>query len=102
LGYRTEIALHGQEALDLLCRPNHGVTLVLSDWIMPHMGGEALVGALRARAIEVPVIIVSGHPMSYYDRAEAMPVTDWLQKPVDLNQLARAIATTLAPSDRAT
>ncbi|MBN1247651.1 MAG: response regulator [Anaerolineae bacterium] len=95
LGYRTESALHGREALDILARPGHGIALILTDWVMPQMGGAALLEALRARGIQLPVVVVSGHPRRFYEDAETHEVADWLQKPVELKALGKSVAAAL-------
>jgi CheY-like chemotaxis protein len=95
LGYRSDIAINGLEALETLSCPDHGISVLLCDWVMPRMGGEELLDVMKARGITVPVVAVSGHPMRYFDRTEEIPVSDWLQKPVDLSRLGQAIATAL-------
>jgi CheY-like chemotaxis protein len=79
LDYRTLEAANGLEALALLDRrltrpaaePGHGIDLVVSDVVMPEMGGEALLGELRERDPALRVLLVTGHPMSEEFRALA-------------------------------
>ena len=52
LGYRTLTSANGQEALARLLEGGDEIALVLSDWIMPVMGGEALVAAMRVGPAE--------------------------------------------------
>jgi signal transduction histidine kinase/ActR/RegA family two-component response regulator len=90
-------AKNGREALSILQRRMEEFDLVLSDLIMPEMGGQALQQALREQAIALPIIFLSGHPMDLeppgVDQAEAV---GWLQKPVNLESLARLLARVLA------
>ncbi len=96
LNYQVLVAANGYEALALLEQPGEHVSLVLSDLVMPDMGGIALLHALRERELEVPVVILTGHPMEKeLEDLQAQgitPLVDWLFKPLNLEQLARVIA----------
>jgi FixJ family two-component response regulator len=59
---------------------------------MPQMGGAELLEALQERESEIPVVVVSGHPMRHFDGTERIEAGTWLQKPVDLNGLGQAVA----------
>lgn len=92
-GYDPLEAANGEEALELLTSQSDPVALILSDVVMPRLGGVGLVHALRARGWTQPVIFMTGHPM---DEAELTPLRAqglhaWLLKPLDLKQLAQAI-----------
>jgi len=92
--YRSLTAGNGEEALALLAAQDETPALVLSDVVMPRMGGKILLQALRSRGYTMPVILLSGHPL---DEAELQPLADqgmaaWLPKPLDLAALAQAIA----------
>ena len=70
---------------------------MLSDLIMPEMGGRALQEALREHAINIPIIFLSGHPMDMEPlTAGEHELAGWLQKPVNLENLARLLARILA------
>jgi two-component system, cell cycle sensor histidine kinase and response regulator CckA len=97
LGYRVEEAANGEEALALLMDPARrreaAVDLILSDMVMPHVGGAALLTALRRRGLAMPVILMSGHPLGEDIAAlEQLGMAAWLDKPPGGLQLARAIA----------
>ncbi len=90
-------ARNGREALATLQAGHQEIELVLSDLIMPEMGGLALQQALRQRAIAVPIVFLSGHPMDLEPWAsEDDAPAAWLQKPVNLESLARLLARILA------
>ena len=59
-GYRVLEAADGQSALDLLRHNPNGVDLVVSDVVMPKMGGQELGESLSARGQDVPVLFISG------------------------------------------
>jgi signal transduction histidine kinase/CheY-like chemotaxis protein len=92
LEYSPREARNGREALAILLQPND-VALVLSDMIMPEMGGLALLNALKVHQITTPLVFLSGHPM---DHDPSVPGQDeyagWLQKPVSLEALAGLLA----------
>ena len=63
LNYRTVQAENGRFALTILTKPNHGIDLILSDAVMPEMGGSALLHAVHDQNLNIPFIIVTGHPL---------------------------------------
>ena len=58
-GYLVSLAADGREALELLDRET--VDIILSDVRMPVMDGLTFLAELRARAIRVPVIVLSAY-----------------------------------------
>lgn len=61
-GYEVLEAPDGDEALALLAARSTAVDLVVSDIVMPRMGGAAFVRALGERWPGVRVLFVSGYP----------------------------------------
>lgn len=101
-GYRTVPAANGLEALEVLAAPDQRPDLILSDLVMPQMGGVALLNALDERQSTTPVVILTGHPLDNDPEIFGMPfVRATLMKPVspDLlaDTLAAALKTTRAP-----
>jgi len=92
LGYRTLTSPNGREALARLLEGGDEIALVLSDWIMPVMGGEALVAAMRERGVSIPVLMITGHPLTSEVAAKPPGVVAWVQKPVTLECLSAAIS----------
>ncbi len=89
-------AAHGREALLLLEQRAGEVALVLSDFIMPELGGQALLETLRQRGFEQPVVMLSGYPLQgELAELQALGLSDWLLKPPDVERLARVLAQTL-------
>jgi len=96
LSYQVVEAANGLEALETLERRE--VALVLSDLVMPSMGGRALLRTLQERGIEVPVILLTGHPLRReQDTLQETGLNDCLLKPVSLSQLADAVDRALHP-----
>jgi CheY-like chemotaxis protein len=88
LGYRTDGAASGQEALALFDR--HRYSVVLTDLVMPGMSGWDVLAALRQRDAHLPVIIVTGSPVVGDPRA-FQPGVAVLKKPVDVMALDATI-----------
>jgi signal transduction histidine kinase len=99
LEYRPVEARNGREALALLLRQPNDIAVVLSDMIMPEMGGVALLEALKQHQITTPLVFLSGHPMDHDPLAPGQEeYAGWLQKPVSLEALAGLLARVVARS----
>jgi len=78
-GYQVVSAADGLEGLEAL-RQSAGVRLVLSDLVMPRLGGRALFDAARREGHTTPFLFASGY--SDPDRAAGLdPSVPLLQKP---------------------
>jgi CheY-like chemotaxis protein len=91
-GYRVITAVNGREAL-AACREHPAETaLVLSDMVMPDMGGGALFRALRAEDPGIKVIMMSDYPLGE-EGAKLLEqgVSAWLEKPVSFGRLSQAM-----------
>jgi CheY-like chemotaxis protein len=91
-GYTVFQAANGHEALDILERGSGAISLVITDVVMPDMGGQVLADRLRALFPGLPVLFISGYTESAVihsglkDRAGA-----FLSKPFGPSDLARAV-----------
>jgi CheY-like chemotaxis protein len=95
-GYEIVQARHGREALQLLAR-DPAVDLVLTDVIMPELGGRELVERLAADFPELPVIWMSGYPRdTAFGDAGPGGSQPFLQKPVPPALLVQAVEGVLA------
>jgi two-component system cell cycle sensor histidine kinase/response regulator CckA len=96
LGYRVLQATNGWEALAVFRRHADEIALVVSDLVMPGMGGQALFHALREQDPTLKVVMLSGHPLEQeMEDLRAQGLSAWLPKPPDLRQLSRALAQAL-------
>ncbi len=92
LGFQPLLAADGQRALDLA--QASWPVLVLTDLMMPRLGGAALIAALRAAATASgraapPVILLTAADRQHTQDVGADAV---LPKPFDLSALERLIA----------
>jgi GAF domain-containing protein/CheY-like chemotaxis protein len=83
--YRTMVASNGIEALQIYSRKGEGIAAVVSDVVMPEMGGVALYHALRAKKPEIKMLLITGHPLDPEDQTllEEGQV-HWMQKPFNV------------------
>jgi two-component system, cell cycle sensor histidine kinase and response regulator CckA len=91
-GYTVVEARHGVEALQLAEEPGRYFDLVVTDVVMPEMGGRELVERLRARQPSLKVLFMSG----YTERAISVdgtmpPGTAFVEKPFTVDQLIRRL-----------
>jgi len=97
LNYQVVCTADGLEALNYLRENPGGVDLVLSDVVMPEMGGIALLRAIRSSGWTAPVIFMTGHPLqNELDTLLAEGLNAWLMKPPRLKHLATLIAQSLS------
>jgi signal transduction histidine kinase/CheY-like chemotaxis protein len=61
-GYAVEVAADGLEALAALEAATTPPDLVLSDVVMPRLGGRALADEIANRGLRIPVLFMSGYP----------------------------------------
>lgn len=89
LGYRVDAFSSPIVALERFRKNPNRFDIVLTDILMPDMGGEALVAAIRELRPEIPVLFCTG----YKPVQIAIPGTkpEILSKPVDPTQLALRI-----------
>jgi signal transduction histidine kinase/ActR/RegA family two-component response regulator len=93
LNYQTLSAANGREALNTIEQYTTNIALIISDMVMPDMGGVALARALQKQQWTKPIIMLTGHPMNEQDSVfHTQGITTWLQKPVDMEQLAAILA----------
>ena len=97
LNYRTLEAENGRNAMDVFQANSLDVDVILSDLVMPEMGGKALVHAIRERSPGIPIVLVSGHWLQTdAEELRELGLIGWLRKPPTLDDIAEAMARALA------
>jgi CheY-like chemotaxis protein len=92
LGYEVVACVSSLEALETFRAAPHSFALVITDYTMPVLTGEALARALRAIRPDVPIILCSGlSTTSAAEYAQALGVNVFLMKPWQLSDLACTI-----------
>lgn len=90
--YQVLTAANGQEALAVFEQQANNISLVVSDLVMPVMGGVDLYQNLMDRWPEVKMLFITGHPVSEQDQTllESGNV-HWLQKPFSVGVFNEAV-----------
>jgi PAS domain S-box-containing protein len=89
-GYRVVEAEDGLDALEVHARERNQIALVLTDLVMPRLGGRALAERLEQAGARVPILFMSGYDREGAATAEAGTAVD-LPKPFQTTALLRAI-----------
>ncbi|MFT4710455.1 MAG: signal transduction histidine kinase/CheY-like chemotaxis protein [Planctomycetota bacterium] len=92
LGYRVKNAENGVAALELWRNRSEPIDLVMTDIMMPEMGGIELGQELGELAPELPVLYMSG----YIDQTEKRVQGTFLRKPFSAIELRKAVASATA------
>ena len=96
LNYNVVTAVNGLKALEIMNKQGDGIALIISDVVMPEMGGVSLLKTLRIGGWETAVILLTGHPLNKeLNEALSYPNVAWLSKPVTLEQLSSAVSSQL-------
>ena len=92
LGYSVLEAGDGREALRLWRDHGDEVVLVLTDVVMPGMGGLELTRRLQAIGASAEIVLMTGYPLDP-DSGEHLDlgIRRWLQKPFTVAQLSSVI-----------
>jgi CheY-like chemotaxis protein len=85
-GYTVLDAAHGLDAVAAFERNADRVDLLLSDVVMPQLGGRPLVERLRRSKPDLPALLMSGY--SQDDPASEVPL---IQKPFDMTALVERV-----------
>lgn len=90
-GYDVETASDGLEALSLI---GEHTDVLVTDLIMPRMGGLELARRVRRAHPQVRVLLLSGHP-EVSEQLEGVGA-EWVSKPLDARTIVARIQDTLA------
>jgi two-component system cell cycle sensor histidine kinase/response regulator CckA len=91
-GYSVIAANNGETALAILGRPEAEVDILLSDVIMPRMGGKDLVLNVGSAKPDLPVLYMSGYTDdAIVQHGELMANTEFIQKPFSMTALIQKV-----------
>ena len=92
LGYSVVTSHNGKEALEVFSSLDQDIRAVVTDVVMPEMGGGQLATELRTRVSGFPIVMMTGHQLSEEQEMAMIPGTvELLRKPLLLADLAQAI-----------
>lgn len=91
-GFKTLIATNGEDAVCLAQQRHPDV--IVSDWMMPGMGGYALVKALQRdwRTTQIPFVMLTGWAdTKVIQQWTGLPTEQIVPKPFDIATLVNAV-----------
>ena len=92
LGYSTLAAGDGQEALELFNNNVDRIGMVITDMMMPRMGGLELAERLLSEQPETKIVVMTGY---LQEEAEINPaeigLAGWLEKPMTAERLRQVV-----------
>ena len=92
-GYQVLEAANGLDALELVTSRGGEINLVLSDMVMPGMGGIELASRVRAIAPELPVLLMTGYTEEAISRAGERPLDQHIiEKPFTLSTMLQKVS----------
>jgi CheY-like chemotaxis protein len=100
LGYDVVACKSSREALDIFrAEPQH-FDLVITDYTMPELTGEALAREMRRLRPDLPIILCTGFSQTLTpERAAALGINAFLMKPLETHDLSLAIRRVLGAAE---
>lgn len=96
VGYQVITADNGQAAYNLFIQQTQPIDLVLSDVVMPELGGVELYLALKGLNPTIKTILMSGYPLENHDNGLLLgDSVVWLQKPFSIQTMLEKISQAL-------
>lgn len=91
-------ASDGTQGLALYDQSVQPVLLVISDIVMPEMGGIELYRQIHQKHPETKILFITGHPLNEHDQIKLEEGSiHWLQKPFSVREFNQAIQNLLGP-----
>ena len=95
-GYRVLMATNGKEALELAAQHDNQIDLLLTDVVMPRMGGAELAEQLESSAPELRVLFMTGYSEEIVARQLIKGNRVLLEKPFTIVELLDTVRSALA------
>ena len=92
-GYKVLTANNGQKALQVLAQPGVRIDLIVTDLVMPGMGGRELIERIRQQGLDIPIMCTSGYVLPEDKQTGA----GYLQKPFTSTELLMKVKAALDP-----
>ena len=90
-GYHVILACDGEEALQTLTTTKQRIALVITDLVMPGMGGHAFAVEVGQLPSPPPLLYISA-----YEKPQGEMAKRFLQKPFSIAELTQAVRQLLA------
>jgi two-component system, cell cycle sensor histidine kinase and response regulator CckA len=92
-GYRVMTANDGEQALELLRTNRRHISLIVTDLVMPGMGGHAFALEVGRLPSPPPLLYISAYEKPHGEMAKR-----FLQKPFTSGELVSAVKSLISPS----
>jgi signal transduction histidine kinase len=96
-GFQTIEAIDGQEALELFAKNSQVVALVITDVVMPRMGGRQLAQHLRGLRTDLRLLYMTGYAEEGDALRQTAPNARVLLKPFSPDALLNTVTAILQP-----
>ncbi len=94
-GYRVMLANDGEQALEFLRTTRRKIALVVTDLVMPGMGGHAFALEVAQLPSPPPLLYISA-----YERPQGEMAKRFLQKPFSVDELIEAVRVLISPAQQ--
>ena len=92
LNYTVIQAQDGQQALELFQQHDAKIDMILTDIVMPNMGGHEMATHAREIKNDIPIVFASGYDKKQaFDAENALSQSTFLQKPFTLEALSQSV-----------
>jgi len=91
LGYRVIVAYNGQEAIKAFAAHQDEIALVITDVVMPELGGVEAVGEIKRMKPDIKVIFSSGYDKLGYLQHHLPEGSMSISKPYNVIELSKII-----------
>ena len=91
LGYDTQMAFDGSEAVKMLEEDGAEFDLLITDLVMPNFSGPKLIKTVREEYSQMKIIACTGYGTAAGKFADDAGADAILYKPIEMHQLQRAI-----------
>jgi two-component system, cell cycle sensor histidine kinase and response regulator CckA len=93
-GYVVLLAADGREGLEVYERERDRIDMVVSDLVMPQLGGREVLAELRRADVRIPLLLVTGYGVEYVEELRDEHVS-MLTKPWSRDTLLGAVRSAL-------
>jgi two-component system, cell cycle sensor histidine kinase and response regulator CckA len=98
LNFHVLAASNGVEALAIFSQERKQIAFIVSDIVMPRMGGMELYQEIKKRWPAAKMLLMTGHPLGSDDQVVLEKGTvHWLQKPFSMQDFSEAVQLLLTP-----
>jgi PAS domain S-box-containing protein len=88
-GYAVTTAANGLEAVGCFSANPDGIRLVITDHVLPVMGGKAIIAALRKIRPDVKIIVTSGSEKEVQEALQGIQTDGFIGKPFTTEELLK-------------